>query len=801
MIHGKCVLPDGIPLAGAAVILSCLQTEKKETPTPAARAIISSETGEFLFRRINPGKYKLEFQFPGLEIKSKKISFHYKTYSVLAVFQLQEIQEDITILARPGTVDTCVARVASSVQGSDQDQPEEIDFSKIKLRGEGKPVLFFKHMETDENGNAQIDFETSDRATTYRIMAEAYNEDSFGSASQQIVVSKKLLLQEAMPEFSRTGDRFRAGVMASSRKQKKIKAVVMAKSRGIKIEGKNRNDIILDKTANELVYFDFQADQKGEAEIEFYARSKKDSDGLLKKLKVTGHQVWESSLDIAAGANITRTIQPIRGAVEQKLKIMVSPFILNVGIKIAEKLFFFPYECMEQRTSKVLPYLAANDSLLMALHIKTDKEQIRQSINNYIEVIPEFMTESYGISYYRGGLDSSYLTAYVLWALHLAKKNGYEVSDKLMANMENYLEKEQKFSDTTSCFIQYILSLKKKADKKILENLYETRDTLSLTGRMFLYKALHQQPDVREKLDIMLKEFNKYLKLEPGYAYFDAGDYRYDSELPFYSSRFVTAFLLQGILEVEGKYLHAPLMIKWLMQVASHDWNTTHTNAWILMAINQYLEKIEINTAKEAVLTVLDERHSRQFTGKGDQLLLEKDISLIKKPFDIQVSSDGNVYLTTELNYSLQGAPARDRGIHVQRFLYDDQGKTAAQLQKGKIYQVEILLDTQQDIPYAVIDEPIPAGVEILREEIVTTRETKEFNTRNASSYYSPWIRKEITSDRLIGYTYWFKGKNRVIYFIKALYTGTFTWLPTVVQGMYHPWYFGRMAVQKITID
>jgi uncharacterized protein YfaS (alpha-2-macroglobulin family) len=327
------------------------------------------------------------------------------------------------------------------------------------------------------------------------------------------------------------------------------------------------------------------------------------------------------------------------------------------------------------------------------------------------------------------------------------------------------------------------------------------RDTLPLTGRMFLCKALHLQLAESEKPGILLKEFNKYLKVEPGYAYFDVGDYYYDTDLPFYSSQFITAFLLQGILELEGEYRAAPLMIKWLLESGSHGWDTTHTNVWILMVINQYLKKVEKSAAKQAVLTVLNEHRSGQFPGKGDQLLLEKDISQIKEPFDIQVTSDGNVYLTTELNYSLEEAPAMERGIHVQRFLYDDQGKTAAQLQKGKIYQVEILIDAHQEVPYGVIDEPIPAGVEILREEKAITGKTKEFNTQNASSCYSPWIRKEILSDRMIGYTYRLKGKNRVVYFVKAIYTGTFTWLPTVVQGMYHPWYFGRTATQNITID
>jgi uncharacterized protein YfaS (alpha-2-macroglobulin family) len=101
-----------------------------------------------------------------------------------------------------------------------------------------------------------------------------------------------------------------------------------------------------------------------------------------------------------------------------------------------------------------------------------------------------------------------------------------------------------------------------------------------------------------------------------------------------------------------------------------------------------------------------------------------------------------------------------------------------------------------------VVDEPLAAGFELLRQDFATTRKLEEFNTDNKEKYYLPWwYRKEHFSDRMVYYSYVYSGKIRFVYFIKALYTGKFTWLPTVVQGMYHPQYFGRTAARQITID
>ncbi len=57
-----------------------------------------------------------------------------------------------------------------------------------------------------------------------------------------------------------------------------------------------------------------------------------------------------------------------------------------------------------------------------------------------------------------------------------------------------------------------------------------------------------------------------------------------------------------------------------------------------------------------------------------------------------------------------------------------------------------------------------------------------------------------IAPDRLVFYTYSMQGPLRIVYFIKAMYSGRFTWMPTVAQGMYHPQYFGRTAIRQVEV-
>ncbi|MCP4153811.1 MAG: hypothetical protein GY757_39155 [bacterium] len=180
---------------------------------------------------------------------------------------------------------------------------------------------------------------------------------------------------------------------------------------------------------------------------------------------------------------------------------------------------------------------------------------------------------------------------------------------------------------------------------------------------------------------------------------------------------------------------------------------------------------------------------------------MENKLEKAAKPFKVEVKAKGNVYLTTELQYRVDGKQPESRGIRVKRNVYNEAGKLAGEFIKGEVYQVELLVTFEQDVPYGAINEPVAAGFEEIRDDFVTSRELEEFNEDNTDEYDThSWVRKEHAADRIIYYSYRYKGKKRFIYFIKALYSGTFTWMPTTVQGMYHPRYYGREAVRKIEV-
>ena len=114
---------------------------------------------------------------------------------------------------------------------------------------------------------------------------------------------------------------------------------------------------------------------------------------------------------------------------------------------------------------------------------------------------------------------------------------------------------------------------------------------------------------------------------------------------------------------------------------------------------------------------------------------------------------------------------------------------------------VELLIQSDKEVPYGVIDEPLAAGFELLRQDIATTRSLKEFNTRTQQH-----LSRRPGRARRTPPTAWSstpipcRGRCASSTSSRPCTAGRFTWMPTVAQGMYHPQYFGRNAIQTIEV-
>jgi uncharacterized protein YfaS (alpha-2-macroglobulin family) len=668
------------------------------------------------------------------------------------------------------------------------------------FRDNFQPVLFFRNIETETSGSAELEFQTSDLLTSFRIMAVAYSEDNFGNGETHITVTRNLIINESMPEFAFKGDIFTAGALVSNRTDEPRSVTTVVETENLRILSRNQLEKQIKGKYNQPVLFRFHAENQGTARITFSLESKLESkqemDGVIKEIPVLDNLFKDTEIEYDVGRRIHKTIKlrpEVSGGV---LTVTVSPGHGQLMANLSRIIFNYPYGCMEQRTTRVLPFLAMKEEALKKLDVNMTQDQVNNVIKEYLDRVAAHVTPGGGISYYRDGEPSDYLTVYVLWALQLASQNDYEVDPGLMAKITTYLSKK-KLNPNISSFLQYVRSTIKQADPAVLQRLYDSRKKMSIMGKVFLYKALyHQLPD-RSRTRILFQEFQQWLHVKGDEAWFEPDHTAYDRDLPFYNRRYVTAILLQAILEVEGKYRYADYVMNGLLREKSHSWRTTQNNFWILYALGQYMR---LQGGKYVEVQINNKKMRKDFTSANDVFRYETSLRKEIKEIDIEIASDKTVYAVTQLIYKTPFPVSRNHGIMVKRNIYDESGKRVEFLKKGKIYQVEILIDAEKMIPYGVIDAPLPAGIELLRQDHATTRTLTPFNRVHEPAYSLPWLQEEHERCKTLYYSYRLNRKTRVVYFIKALYNGTFTWMPVKVEGMYHPRFYGQTAGQRISV-
>ncbi len=700
-----------------------------------------------------------------------------------------------------------VSTVPSPVLGMDK---KKAGLSGIKLRTLFKSTLFFKIVETDSRGSAIVKFKTSDLLTTYRLMIVAYTDDMFGSSDKRFIVTKELLMKESFPVFLRVGDKTAAGVMLTNRTGKSLSVNVFIKTDGkIKVIDRMKKTIHMGPMNTQTIYFNTIALKKGESSLKFYAVSGKFRDGLEKKVEIRENIIKESFVDFSSGKAIDKRFKLLKSKISE-LTLEFSPSIFNSSLSIAKKLRIYPYECLEQRTSKLMPYLLIDKKLYDYGNLSYDKRSFSGEVKKYLKELPRFVSSTGGVGYYSNTHPSPYLTTYVLYALKLIENRGFGIDKNVLNKMFDYLEYENLSSETLA-FYSYVKTLWERNSENNIKKVLKEYENLSVLSKAFLLKAISKSAvKGKEKLkQRIIRDFEKNIFVEADFAYFKADKNHDYFEFPFYSNRYLTAVILGSVLDSGVEYPLSSRMIRYILEKGNSRWCwfTTHTNVWVIYALNQYIRNVEKGYKKTVNLRIMEN------SGK----VLEKLLKFVhpqqkfvygfksgKRNLELYVKakSDSLFYLTSELIQKAELSKPISNGISVKRIIYNQKGEIVNTLEKGKIYQIVLNLKTIEPMDYVVIDEPLIGGVQILRRDIKTTRRLFDFRKNKGRKFYWWWgvKRKEYKKDRIVFYTYRIDKEFEISYYVKALYSGTFHYLPTSAFSMYHPQFNGRERAVKIEI-
>jgi uncharacterized protein YfaS (alpha-2-macroglobulin family) len=573
-----------------------------------------------------------------------------------------------------------------------KEEAEESDFAnKGYLIGDGKggPSLldglrknflacafWNATLRTDGQGRVRAEFTAPDSLTRYRVIAiAATKQNQFGTGESAIEINKPIMLEASLPRFGNLGDKL------------VLRAVLHNTT---DLAGEADVELQLDsmaKTAEAKRHVNLPA--HGSVPIDFPA-----------ELIATGHAQWRWSVRFTSGRNaeLTDALQselevgypaPLIREVQTKrienneaeLARISDPQILEgsgqVNVNVANTrvielreslrhLLHYPYGCVEQTTSSLLPWLTVRDLRATLPELAKTDAEIAEAVNRGINLLLSMQTSSGGLSYWPGGREPMlWGSAYGGLALALAQKQNFSVPAPEAKKLFSYLSEQLRGTakDATGyglsdrCLAVYTLAIAGKPEPAYHDLLFQKRAKLSAEDRALVALAVIESKGSKSMVDELLRA--------PG-----GND--------GYLEQFFGSVARENALHLMAWTLHQPssprvdeLATELFSRRSNGHWSTTQANAWSVLALSSYLRKIETGD-RNATGEIRWDKATASFSVSQEKPLATAAFPIEEKSAAQPIrltKSGGQIFseMTAEARPKLIEQPRQNRGYTITR--------------------------------------------------------------------------------------------------------------------------------------
>lgn len=647
-----------------------------------------------------------------------------------------------------------------------------------------KPVaLFNTPARSDETGFAKLKFKMPSYMGSVRVMVVANENDAYGSVSKDIQVSAPLVMLETLPRTLKIGDNFTllTQIFKTENRIKNATLSVRSKNSLIKISPDTQTIDFKSATNLEVMMDANVSDNRiGKELLEFELKSE---DYTYKNeieidIKPINAYTYENNTSlIKAGESKEFIIKDyILGTTNATLKLSPTP-ILDMDKRI-KYLLNYPYGCIEQTTSAVLPQL-----FLDKFSTEFDKQKAINNINAAIERYSNFQTADGGFAYWQGGDESNaWGSNYAGMFLILAKQNGYFVPDSMY---ERWLKYEQNFVQKSvyrdymmdiKANSLYLLAMAKKPNISEMNLLYDNLNTLSTEAKWQL-AAAYKLAGVEDTA----KQIASKISMEP------------DSKYSFYTYGSLVrdeAIIANAYKQIYGTN-NEELLQKISDTLLSKDYLSTQSTGYALyaLAMGANLENMNENFM-DATLKIDDQAYT--INQNQMQIFSFNDEKAI-------VSANKDIFVS----FGVEGVKASENSafsnkISLDRAFYDEKGNkiSPSEIGSGQTFYMRISVSLNEGANYVsniALTQILPSGWEV--SNTLLDDNTPSFIKNSNYDFI------DVRDDKIM----WFFGlnKNRTHHFyikLNAITPGSYTLSGAYAEAMYDDTYRALSESEKVVV-
>jgi alpha-2-macroglobulin len=716
-------------------------------------------------------------------------------------------------------------------------------------------------LRTGPDGKASVRFKLPDNLTQWRVMAVAITKDDrFGDGKAPVTVSLPLTARPVTPRFTRIGDSFKAGVTVQvsgdAGGDVTITATLPDKNSAVAFAGTGglTTTIAVKPGETRKVLFPYRAAEAGSAPLRFTARFEgrdragnriTHDDAVQVTLAVqdlppteTTVAVGETDKESKEKLNVPKTgIRSDTGG----LTITLASTALAQLDEGAQFLVAYPYGCLEQRTSLLLPLMQLHELSSVFKFDLTASKPIPEVIKANLAMVLSLQNSDGGFRYWSSDSSSDrWISPYVAKLLARAEGMHYDIPKAAKEKLGGFLQQSLRdFSwymrlCSWRCKAYYRLNILTGmrelglSDESYYQDYYSRRKELGLDAQIQLAALLTHLPKWKEQSATLFEEIKKGMFITAATAHIeDRADlppsWGWMTSPVINTGRALSLFLLR-----EPDHPFNAKMARYILQARKNGrWRTTYENAAALDALLDVLKKKEKTEPDYRATVLLAGKNVLEADRKGyDTKLVEgsveaKDLPIGKSDLVIKKKGKGSLYYTLRYSYKLTGPqPPRQEGFYVERKIsrFDPVKSSAAEKESlqeiplGQVAVVELTIIVPQAAYRFVVDDPLPAGLEPIDRSLKTTsqryqvkqgeedegegEDSEEGYEEERGSYRSnPFNHVELHDEGVKLFADEIAaGVYRYRYLARATTPGIFELPGTVATLMYEPEQFGRAA-------
>ncbi|MBF0493077.1 MAG: carboxypeptidase regulatory-like domain-containing protein [Deltaproteobacteria bacterium] len=685
-------------------------------------------------------------------------------------------------------------------------------------------AVWLPQVLTDAQGEAKVEVKLPDNLTTWQATVVAHDATTdVGQEISKIVSSKDLVARLAIPRFFTERDEAKVKAIVQNFTESPQKLNLAVSVEGLSLsnaeDAKNR---LIDLAPKESRTFEFtvKATQAGEAKLSLLAKNDKISDGVELKIPILAHGIEQKSFErgeIAASSpenenpatKIHLNVMPQSDVAKSKLKLSLDSSALGQTLGPLSYLIDYPYGCVEQTSSRLLAAAYSKDLLqVLGQQDPAIEKKANSFIPKGIRRLQKMQSYDGSWGWWKGEQGDLFMSSYALYTLNMLKNSGYEVKDQTLTQaseaLTKLIEAAQKNTTVSSSLLNFAQYVEVQNHQKMSSaQVPQTAYDLALKSLTLFTQG--QKPKAAELLSKLEGQANcpnnacLYPKLDQGYWMYDK-----------LGSVETSAWALKAMIQQASPNtaLEEKIANGLLSEIKNSSWAHTRETAIALSALLDYAKsltsvhvgvkgKILINGKEVKNITVANPHFVRKLSklelNAGTNLLEITNLTASNLYYQNEFSQFSN---EEDLAASKQGISITREYLRLEANGQNNEGQTlykasplSGTLKKGEVLGVRLSFETDQDRPYVIVEDPLPAGFEVF--------DALRFEGN------SLWVNQTQLRDEKISLFVSLlpKGKSVMTYALRPELAGSFHVMPAQIYPMYEPSVRGTGAEARLRVE